>query len=349
MITTGQQALASDFISASAGAGSNGQVPKLNGLGKLDNSFLPVKFGGTGADGALSVSSGTTTIDLGGVLTFVKNYSSISITGTGKIAFINPHANGTKIIFRCFGDCNLTSSTIPYIDCSGLGGAGGSAGGNGSNSITDVFDALNHYGLPNGNGGVAYSPIIFYPRYSYDLIRRFISSPPGSGGAGGANGYGSQPGGLGGRGGGSIYLEVGGTLNMTGTGGISTAGKNGTSTSNASSGGGGGGAAGVGLILYNIAGTITGNINDKGGDGANGVNWDGSHGYTGAGGGGGGAGGVGGNQGGGGGNMGGGGGGGGANILTAGTNGTGGSNGPGSGGAGAASTGGLIVKNDYFA
>lgn len=40
-IIAGQQALASDFVSTSAGAGDSGKVPKLNGSGVLDTSFLP--------------------------------------------------------------------------------------------------------------------------------------------------------------------------------------------------------------------------------------------------------------------------------------------------------------------
>lgn len=39
-ITNGQTADASDFISSSAGSGSSGKVPKLNGSGLLDSSFL---------------------------------------------------------------------------------------------------------------------------------------------------------------------------------------------------------------------------------------------------------------------------------------------------------------------
>ena len=39
-IVAGQQILASDFISTSAGAGDSGKVPKLNASGKLDSSFL---------------------------------------------------------------------------------------------------------------------------------------------------------------------------------------------------------------------------------------------------------------------------------------------------------------------
>lgn len=38
-ITAGQQAVASDFVATSAGAGDSGKVPKLNGDGNLDASF----------------------------------------------------------------------------------------------------------------------------------------------------------------------------------------------------------------------------------------------------------------------------------------------------------------------
>src|ERR1035437_3459937 len=53
-----------------------------------------LKFGGTGADGALAISSGTTTIDCANAAKVIKNYSSISITGTGTLAFSNPNTNG---------------------------------------------------------------------------------------------------------------------------------------------------------------------------------------------------------------------------------------------------------------
>lgn len=55
MISNGQTITAADFIATSAGAGSSGQVPKLNSSGQLDTSFLAFK-------GALA--SGTTTKDL---------------------------------------------------------------------------------------------------------------------------------------------------------------------------------------------------------------------------------------------------------------------------------------------
>ena len=124
-IQTGQQALASDFISVSVGAGSNGQVPKLNGSGKLDNSFLPIKFGGNGSDGVLSITSGITTISAANASIVVKNYASISITGTGKLVFNNPNANGTIVILRSQGNVALTSSVAPMIDVSSMGAAVG--------------------------------------------------------------------------------------------------------------------------------------------------------------------------------------------------------------------------------
>jgi hypothetical protein len=42
-ITANQTALASDFVSTSAGAGDSGKVPKLNGSGVLDTSFMTFK------------------------------------------------------------------------------------------------------------------------------------------------------------------------------------------------------------------------------------------------------------------------------------------------------------------
>ena len=97
----------------------------LNGKDLATNIF---KFGGTGVDGALNITSGTTTIDLAGASVFVKNYSSISITSTGTLAFINPNTNGTTIIFKVSGNATLTGTTTPIIDLRLLGGAGGTGG-----------------------------------------------------------------------------------------------------------------------------------------------------------------------------------------------------------------------------
>ena len=83
------------------------------------------KFGGTGADGALNITSGITNLDLGGATIFERNYTSISITGTGQLTFSNPHTNGTIIILKSQGNVTLTSSGNPTIDLRNLGGSGG--------------------------------------------------------------------------------------------------------------------------------------------------------------------------------------------------------------------------------
>src|SRR5271170_962170 len=73
------------------------------------------KFGGTGADGALSISSGTTTIGLSSANALVKNYSSISITGTGDLTFSSPSSNGAGATLKSTGAVTLTSSATALI------------------------------------------------------------------------------------------------------------------------------------------------------------------------------------------------------------------------------------------
>lgn len=359
--------------SDTSATGSGSKVPRGTS-GKLDNSWINVKFGGTGADGALAVASGTTTIDLGGAAVVVKNYTSIAITGTGAIAFSNPHANGTQIILRSQGAVTLTSSTVPCIDASAMGAAGGAAvtnsanGNSGNNPTNTIFDALTHAGTKglggqtNGNGSGAGGVLISdgpFLTLAAKLARRSINLACGAGGASGgagANGNGTSTGGAGGRGGGALLIECAGALNFTGTISVAgAAGSNGTATGTTSegAGGGGGGAGGMCAILYNTLTANTGTINSAGGAGGSGAgSGSGAGGSTaGAGGGGAGsivaAGGAGGsasnNPGGagsaaGGASAGGGGGGGGINISSSG----------GSNGAAGASNSGVVAANDYF-
>lgn len=248
-------------------------------------------LGGTGADGDLSVSSGTTQIDLAGARILIKNYSSISITGTGKVEFINPHANGTVIIIKCKGNCTLTSSSAPMLDASGCGGQKGTGGvrsttgGNthgtaGSSGTTDIGFLTCDQGDASSVGSGAGTAGVFawvanitsYYQYMVQYMKAFTG-----GGGGGAQaiyssgGSGSVIGGDGGRGGGCLILEVGGIMTHTTTNGISVAGKNGGNGSITGSpgsywaGGGGGGGGGCFLCFYNIAGTLTGTVNVSGG------------------------------------------------------------------------------------
>ena len=94
-----------------------------------DNSWnSPSTFGGTGADGALNITSGTTTVNLANASTYIKNYTSMNIGGNALLNFSNPNANGSIIIFRVSGNVTLTSSNNPNIDISNLGTAGTSGG-----------------------------------------------------------------------------------------------------------------------------------------------------------------------------------------------------------------------------
>src|SRR4051794_9740770 len=91
----------------------------------LNGNFF---FGGSGADGALSISSGTTTIACGGAAYVERNYSSISITGTGALAFSGLNtAAGTTAVLRSQGNATITSSATRAIDLRGAGGGPGSA------------------------------------------------------------------------------------------------------------------------------------------------------------------------------------------------------------------------------
>lgn len=228
-----------------------------------------LKFGGTGADGVLAITSGATNIDCANAKIVVKNYSSISITGTGSLTFTNPNTSGTIVILKSSGAVTLTSSAAPMIDMrlmgaqsysyngfgffttgSGTGGTGQNSGGSASVSA----------------GGVGNS--LYYSLYSKDIIL-FTG---GSGGNGGT--YGGSAG-VGGKGGGGLYIECAGALNFTTAGGISVAGQNGTGGSGGSSsgnGGGGGGAGGCAIILYNTLTSASGTITIAGGTGGNGFN-----------------------------------------------------------------------------
>lgn len=225
-------------------------------------------FGGDGSDGALSSSSGTTTIDLGSAAIFVKLYSSISITGTAKIAFSNPHASGTIVIFKCSGDATITSSTVPCIEISSLGGAGGagasagtSPGTQGTSGAGNIFTAGSGGGgvqSPDNAGGSGGTAIGSYSTRFFKIVNLVV----GGGGGGGATGAGTA--GAGGRGGGAFYMEVKGALNFTGT--INANGANGTNGTGGAAGGGGGGAGSV-IILYNTLTANSGTINTTGGTG----------------------------------------------------------------------------------
>lgn len=263
----------------------------------INPAATSIKFGGTGADGALAIASGTTTVDLANAKVVTKNYSSISITGTGTLAFINPHAGGTLLILKSQGNVTLTSSSAPMLDCSGLGAAAdtngnlvfdgvthkGSTGNAGGNAVTSTPGAA---GASQATIGLIYTNQDQYLSVLGTLARRGVWIVPGAGGGSGGiggNGVGGTTGGTagaGGRGGGALLMECGGALNFTTASGISVAGIVGTVggagtrgtgggaiSGSGGGGGGGGGAGGNVVILYNTLTANSGTINILGGAG----------------------------------------------------------------------------------
>lgn len=246
-------------------------------------------FGGDGSDGALAISSGTTTIDLANAQTLVKNYTSISITGTGKLAFSNPHANGTYIILKSQGAVTLTSSSTPMLDASGLGGAGGAAvssgavfvaGNDGTAGVAPLFKTNFGVGSPTTNPSAAAGgavPTFFYNSMSQVLNaypQAFVGAGGGSGSANGLPTANNEVSGAGGNGGGSLVIECGGAWNFTTASGISVKGANGENAPNLNNtsdraAGGGGGGGGYFLALYNSLTANSGTITATGGTGGN--------------------------------------------------------------------------------
>lgn len=276
-----------DDVSASATAD---KIVRRDGSGLIAGA-VTTKFGGTGADGALALTSGATNIDLGGLAVVTKNYTSISITGTGSLTFTNPHANGTIIILKSQGNVTLTSSVAPMIDASGMGAAAstasvslgevagvqGGVGGVGSTVVSTDGAA--------GTAGSIYTSLSLelYSNTSSKLEKKFIGIYAGSGGRSGGNGAGGGTigvGGAGGRGGGGLYIECAGAWNFTTASGISVAGANGvngtdgvsTAAGKGATGGGGGsgGRAGMFLALYATLTANSGTINISSGAGGNG-------------------------------------------------------------------------------
>lgn len=346
-IASGQTASASDFISSPSGTSDNNKVVKLDSNGRIPAGFM--RFGGDGSDGALNITSGTTTINLGGATIVEKNYTSINISGTGALSFSNPNASGTIVIIKSMGDVTITSSATAAIDLRNMGASsgnnpfgimfGGSMAGGGGGSL----------GAGGAGGTLPTNPNLYATSSTY-FYSRYLLLLPGAGGGNGATGN-SGSGGAGGAGGGALLIQCGGNLNFTGT--INSSAGNGTAGTGLSgrgSGGGGGGSAGMVVILYDGALTAnTGTITATGGSGAHGG--QGSSATGSAGGGGGGA----------------------ASIYATGGTGAGSNggdvpggagNGVGAGGAGntggsgsvggtpaagGASMGGLVAKNTFFA
>jgi len=238
------------------------------------------KFGGTGVDSALTLTSGPTNIDLAGAAYFEKNYTSISITGTGQLTFTNPHANGTIIKLRSQGNVTLTSSATPNIEASNLGGnLTNSASASGSCVVTPTAYGYFGTGGPgssapaatsvsgqNGSniGGYYWTHYVNSSSAVTTSIQLAIALPPINQvdpiypGGGGSSGYDQPSGGFpvsGGRGGGALDIECNGSLNFTST--IWAKGQTGATNGSTV---GGHGAGGTVRILYTGLTSASGTI-----------------------------------------------------------------------------------------
>lgn len=268
----------------------NGAVSLPTGT-TINGVVIAPKFGDSGIDGALTLTSGTTTIDLAGATYVEKNYTSISITGTGNLAFSNPAAGGTFIVLKSQGNVTLTCSNGTCIGIQGLGSAGGNGGAcAGSSTAGANGTATNPFylfavgagagGATGAAGAGGITPTAIAPvapsTASSTLLKYGAQLWTGAGGGGGAcntGGAGSQTGGVGGRGGGGIIIEVGGALNLTATNAVYANGVNGAIGSNSNGGscaaGGGGGAGGFIKILYGSLTAVSGTVSAGAGTGAN--------------------------------------------------------------------------------
>lgn len=268
--------------------------------GLIANSLLQPQvrlFGGTSADGDLTVSSGTTTIDLSGNRVFVKNYRDISITGTGHVAFTNANATGTLVWFKG-RNWTLTCSPGPCISVEGLGpqsltATTTSIGATGTPAVIGLF-----YSNPGGGGWSGGSIAGTSTTQSYlssNIFSPYAFVPyPFFMGASGGNGTddgGGTPG-TGGQGGGAFIGEVGGIFNCTATPAVSVRGGiggNGTAVGASNDKGGGAGASGFSNIFYRPT-TVTANtctfdtIGNNGGKSGIGNSGSGTFLYGGAGG-----------------------------------------------------------------
>lgn len=257
--------------------GSNGTPSASNPFVTQSGLTGVAKFGGTGADGALGISSGTTTIDLGSAAVVTKNYTSIAITATGKLAFSNPHANGTTVILKSQGGVTITSSAT-CIDASGLGGAAGAAV-SGTNTTGNVGTAgASPFGpVPAGTAatsaatGTAGAGFNSGLNMAQTIASKGIPMWTGSGGGSGATGGSGGTGANAGRGGGALYIECGGAWNFTTASGISVAGVVGGNGTGTDAGGSGGGAGGSFVALYATLTANSGTVVVTGASGGSGT------------------------------------------------------------------------------
>lgn len=281
MATLNSSALVVENPASASITASTSSIPITSSVtSTLDRSWIPFKFGGDGSDGVLNLTSGTTTIDLGGVAVVTKNYTSINISAGAALVFTNPSSTGSVVILKS----QATTTIAGNISVTSTGGAGGAArsGSTGAGTAgTSQSIYQNLFGSGAGaaasdagaGGGVTVSTTLAFGKSS--VFRRYHDIVIGAGGGSGNlenNANGNDFSGYGGRGAGALIIESNGALNFTGN--IFAYGQNGgngfTDASPGGAGGGGGGGGGYVRILYQLLVANTGTINVSGGTGGNG-------------------------------------------------------------------------------
>lgn len=254
--------------------GTNFQL--MSGVANVSLTAANYKFGGTGSDGALTQTSGTTTLAVSSALVFIKNYTSISLSSSANLTISGQPSHGTILVLKSQGNVVLTtpSGTANVIELTGLGASASTAG----ISAFGLFPTASSNG-GNGTGGSStQGPAIAGSTGLMDITtmitaaRMFPFVVGSGGGVGGAaaTGFGGSVYGGGGGGGGGTAVILANVI-TTNSGTFVIAGGNGCTTTSSSlvtPGGLGGGAV---YIECGGALTFTGQISVAGTHGGNGT------------------------------------------------------------------------------
>lgn len=251
--------------------GTSGTIIKDSGIAtsNLTAATTPLwlQYLGTGADGAESVTSGST------ALTGEKFYTSFNVSSGATVTVTS------SLVVHATGACTINGNIIGNgattgLTTSGIGGGGG--GGSGGGTAAGTAGVQTYYtvalsGSAAGNAGgagAASGGSGTNGTQPTSAVQRII----GNSGAG-TDGYFFQggPGKAGGSSGGAAGAPGGGVVlicgSITGTGTVDVSGSNGGAIASNSTGGGSGGGGGVAILSSQAAETYSINIDNGGGAG----------------------------------------------------------------------------------
>jgi len=231
------------------------------------NAPSSITFFGNGADGALNLTSGTSSLSGGEYW-----YTTCNIAAGA--TFTN-FTNNLPIVIRCTGTATIagtvtvlqgnTAAQAAYGGGTGGGGGGGTAAGAAGGGMSFASRGIGTGGTAGtssgGTGGNGNTLALNYARLALLALTWGTGGATMMGGTGG--GQGGSTGGAAGLGGGMVVI-VAPTIIFTGT--INANGTAGTAAPGNSTGGGGGGGGGLVLLAARNL-TNTGTINVTGGAG----------------------------------------------------------------------------------